>query len=108
MSEHTNGPWSTGASYGPLGIEIIDADGHWVCGIAHVEKNVYDKDGRVTGVVPLESGLARARLIVAAPDMFSVLSELAECAEYWSEYDVPLGIVDRIRAALAKAKGEAA
>ncbi len=42
-------------------------------------------------------------LIAAAPDMYAVLRELAECSQYWSEYDVPLGIHDRITAALAKA-----
>ena len=31
-----------------------------------------------------------------APQMYSVLKELQESAYYWSEYDVPLGIVDRI------------
>lgn len=30
-----------------------------------------------------------------------VLRELDECAAYWSEYDVPVGIHDRIKAALA-------
>ena len=31
-----------------------------------------------------------------APQMYSVLKELQESASYWSEYDVPLGIVNRI------------
>ena len=31
-----------------------------------------------------------------APQMYNVLKELQESAYYWSEYDVPLGIVDRI------------
>ena len=31
-----------------------------------------------------------------APQMYSVLKELQESAYYWSEYDVPLGIVERI------------
>ena len=35
----------------------------------------------------------------------TVLSELEESCEYWSEYDVPLGIVERIKAALKKARG---
>ena len=29
-----------------------------------------------------------------APQMYSVLKELQESAAYWSEYFVPLGIVD--------------
>jgi hypothetical protein len=50
---------------------------------------------------------ANARLIAAAPDLLSVLKELQESAAYWSEYDVPLGIVERINAAVAKAEGGA-
>jgi hypothetical protein len=49
-----------------------------------------------------------ARLIAAAPDLLAVVLELQESAAYWSEYDVPIGIVDRINAAVAKATGGAA
>lgn len=45
-----------------------------------------------------------AKLIAAAPELFAVLKELQESASYWSEYDVPLGIVDRINQAIAKAE----
>jgi thiamine monophosphate synthase len=38
--------------------------------------------------------------------MLDVLEELDECAYYWSQYDVPVGIHDRIKLAIAKAKGE--
>ena len=37
-----------------------------------------------------------------APQMYSVLKELQESAYYWSEYDVPLGIVDSINDVLKK------
>lgn len=50
-------------------------------------------------------GEANARLIAASPDLYAVLKELQESAAYWSEYDVPLGIVDRINQAIAKAEG---
>ena len=36
--------------------------------------------------------------------LLAVLKELQDSSEYWSEYDVPLGIVDRIRSAIAKAE----
>lgn len=49
---------------------------------------------------------ANARLIAAAPDLYAVLSELEESCEYWSEYDVPIGIVERIKSALKRARGE--
>jgi len=49
---------------------------------------------------------ANARLIAAAPELYEVLAELEESSSYWSEYDVPLGIVDRIKDVLKKARGE--
>ena len=52
-----------------------------------------------------EEGKANAQLLCAAPDMFNVLLELQESASYWSEYDVPIGIVERINSALNKAVG---
>jgi hypothetical protein len=39
-------------------------------------------------------------------EMRSVLTELQECAAYWSEYDVPLGIHERIDNAIKKSRGE--
>ena len=53
--------------------------------------------------------LARiAALEAENADLLEVLRELQESASYWSEYDVPVGIVDRINAAIAKATGEKA
>ena len=51
--------------------------------------------------------LAHARLLTAAPDLLAVCAELVESAEYWGEYDVPIGIVARLNAAIAKAGGTA-
>jgi hypothetical protein len=45
------------------------------------------------------------KLWEASPDMLEVLHELDESAYYWSQYDVPIGIHDRIKSAIAKAKG---
>ena len=47
---------------------------------------------------------SEAKLYAAAPDLLAVCHELVESAEYWSEYDVPIGIVDRLNAAIAKAR----
>ena len=45
-------------------------------------------------------------LIQSAYQLRDVLEELEESSDYWSEYDVPLGIVDRIKGALKAARGE--
>jgi hypothetical protein len=50
-------------------------------------------------------GSAESSVLCAASDMLEVLEELQESAEYWSEYDVPLGIVDRMNNAINKAHG---
>lgn len=81
MSKHTSGPW-----------DAVDQ--------GHVWKNLQ----LIAVAHPGRDAEANARLIAAAPDLLEVLKELEECAGYWSEYDVPLGIVDRIRAAIAKAE----
>lgn len=94
MSKHAPGPWSVKR----------EADkGGWrnVC--------IASKDGLVVANMVMQlddSDSFNASLISASPDMISVLEELEESASYWSEYDVPLGIVDRIRAAIAKARGK--
>ena len=41
-----------------------------------------------------------------AQQMYSVLKELQESASYWSEYDVPLGIVDRVNDVLGKVEAK--
>ncbi len=43
----------------------------------------------------------------AHDQLVAVLRELAESASYWGEYDVPLGIVDRINTAIKNATGSA-
>lgn len=55
----------------------------------------------------LELHIAKVRLANAAPDLLAVCEELVESAYYWSEYSVPIGIVDRLNAAIAKAGGTA-
>jgi hypothetical protein len=83
---HTPGPWI--ASHDPDAY----SDDDYCIGVP---------DGKVDQVAVCSK--RDANLIAAAPDMYAALKELAECSQYWSEYDVPLGIHGRIAAALAKA-----
>ena len=50
----------------------------------------------------MKKKIEKDKMAVFAPQMYSVLKELQESASYWSEYDVPLGIVDRINYVLKK------
>lgn len=42
-------------------------------------------------------------LLAAAPALLAMCQELTDCAEYWSEYEVPIGIVERLHAVIAQA-----
>ena len=46
------------------------------------------------------------RLHEVNAELFQLVKDLQESASYWSEYSVPLGIVDRINAAIQKATKE--
>ncbi len=85
MANHTPGPWEARKN----------------CDVMSGDRLVADC---MTGW--LREDRANACLIAAAPEMLDMLIELQQCAQYWSEYDVPLGIVDRLNAVINKAKGE--
>jgi len=86
-AKFTPGPWDI----------IEDSDGHRIRKGRYILGRTYEN----------ADDAANASLIAAAPELYDVLAELEESADYWSEYDVPIGIVERIKAALAKARGEA-
>lgn len=99
MSKHTPWPWKarfeepyfvTGPDLGRVAMTMN-------------LKGAHGLGGRRSG--DESASAANARLIAASPDLLAVLKELQESAAYWSEYDVPLGIVDRINQAIAKAEG---
>ena len=65
--------------------------------------------GDTMGDVAFAAGLARLRelraLEPAATEALAVLTRLADSAAYWSDYDVPVGIVAEIDAAKARLAG---
>mgnify|MGYP000202070649 CR=1 FL=1 len=52
----------------------------------------------------IEAAKELRRLHEVNQELLKSLKEVQDCASYWSEYDVPLGIVDRINAAINKGK----
>jgi len=98
-SLHTPGPWTAEPPdhvdiYGnPVPVDLFTPEYWFISGPGA------DVHGLMTA--------ADARLIAAAPDLLAVLQDLQESAGYWSEYDVPIGIVERINAAIAQATGGA-
>ena len=96
-AERLNGPWWHISANHSVGGELCK-QGRQAIATVHGES----KRGAKAYAEMFE---ANARLIAAAPDLLMVLQDLQESAIYWSEYDVPLGIVARINAAIAKATG---
>lgn len=92
MAKHTAGPWEATANYRSV-IASSVKDNPAVNGCFAICE-LFGPDAPANG-----------DLIAAAPDMRRVLLKLRESAAYWSEYDVPLGIVDEINAAVAKSYG---
>jgi hypothetical protein len=92
-AKHTPGPWQTNLEISSqAGRVAIEPD----IAVVYVQSNRYDATAS-------KQRLANARLIAAAPDLYEVVRELVECADYWSEYDVPLGVIDRMKSAITKA-----
>lgn len=80
---HTPGPWK-------VSMAIFDGE-----------------DGEVGYVLEgvKEASSDDVALIEAAPDMLAMLEELQECAYSWCDYEVPVGIVDRLDEVILKARG---
>ena len=59
----------------------------------------------MSGVKEVVVGLSDTQVREVNADLLKICLELQECARYWSDYDVPLGIVERLNAAITKATG---
>lgn len=55
--------------------------------------------GKMEGMLMLQKDVA------LASDMYGVVSDLYASARYWSEYEVPIGIVERMRKVLEAVNG---
>lgn len=101
MSEHTPGPWSASNRSWCDTYIIAPTFDHAICclDINHATEESQEADEAQMA--------ANARLISAAPDLLAICQRLAESAAYWSEYDVPLGIVADLQDAIGKATGAA-
>lgn len=95
-AQHGLGPLTVRSTSDANQAVLLDAQGHWVASIQF--------NGESLASV-LE---ARAQLFAASAVLLKVLQELEESAGYWSEYDVPIGIVERISKAITTATGGAA
>ena len=96
MSKHTPGPWYDVGAW----VEVEDGKVAEICSC-----NPDDFDQKRLGRTYNEM-CANARLIAAAPDMLEALMMCDEAMDYMSEYDIPLMLPERVKFAIAKAKGE--
>lgn len=101
---HTPGPWAwQGNRLGPVNKDPA---------AGHVHSILDAEGGHGYMCSKLSNTLAQLDadylLIAAAPELLAVCQRLAESAAYWSDYDVPLGIVADLQAAIGKATGVAA
>jgi hypothetical protein len=110
MSTNSNNTWEEMRQhYKILDLTIdrrppyYDLEGNRRHGVERIELDFGSPDIDFAGETKIEYFM---RMMAASPDMLEVLEELDESAYYWSQYDVPVGIHDRIKSAIAKAKGE--
>lgn len=89
--------------------DILDRCDRWATSIPGREhhykwfQSINHPDAELIAAAPtLAADLAKEREIKL--EMLSICEELLGCAVYWSEYDVPLGIVKRLEDIVARGK----
>ena len=98
---HTPGPWRIDTKESLPDWEIV------VDARCHIVANVNTESGPdIPPAVSIKMpAKANAYLIASAPDMLAMLEELRECAYCWCDYEVPVGIVERLDETIKKARG---
>lgn len=117
MTTHTSGPWCIHDAYkNNKPFDVVSTDGHtyqaFSLRISQGDKLVCEVTSSTHSAgFPMVDNETEARanaiLIAAAPELLAIVKELKECSNYWSDYDVPIGIVDRLHEIIAKAEGKA-
>lgn len=101
MSGHTPGPWYADPSKRVTGFAVThDGEPNPLAIALRKPKNSYSKG------IPDTKALANARLIAAAPELLEAL-ESAQMAlmGYTHQNEITLAALEKIRAAIAKARG---
>lgn len=107
MPKHTPGPWKIVADPKCAGMHPYHDNRYIMTGGSELEFG-YDDRGDFAVVngswicTMRDTEPANARLIASAPDMLSVLKDVAD---FWSGGDCPPELWDRINAAINKAEG---
>jgi len=95
-AQHTPGPWHVGSD-GP-DPDIYDAEGY--CVVYQVCSGAHDEN---------DDGRTNAALIAAAPDLLAALEAITKThadACGFSDWEPATDVIERARAAIAKARGE--
>lgn len=88
---HTPGPWKRGKPP-PNGEQTIGNSQGLMVAVATTGFNV--------------PTLANAQLIAAAPELLEALEACNEAMSYMSEYDIPINLPEKVKAAISKARGQ--
>jgi len=96
-AEPTPGPWDFSPQTG--------AEGH--CYQAQVWGPDGDEVAAVTTTAPRFNATANARLMAAAPDLLEAAKKMRSRLKYADPYVVPDDAMEDLKAAIAKAEGEA-
>lgn len=103
MSKHTPTPWNFGTTAPHQRIILGGDNRRYICNVQ------IHQTPRANGLLDEDEREANAAFIVRAcnahDELLAVCKEIEDASVYWSEYDVPLGILHRLRAAIANAEG---
>jgi len=105
MSKHTLGPWSIFTDEKHKHNAGIEADGFSIICIGYPDEKLAMDDSGVHGRTE-EEAQANARLIAAAPDLLEALEAIMDSDLWEWNGSAAFWLQDKVKAAIAKAKGE--